>query len=162
MTDSDAHFDRVPPAVPAAHLVWEALVDVAPREDLGAGPAGHRFIVPITGGSFRGVAGYEGFRGTVLPGGADRQLVRPDGCKELDALYEMKLEDGGIITVRNSVVIDETREGPRYAMSRITLTVPQGPWQGLNKRLFIGTLQSARPEREAVIIRGWCVDSAPA
>ncbi|MFQ1700238.1 DUF3237 family protein [Loktanella agnita] len=34
--------------------------------------------------------------GTVLAGGANRQVLRPDGIKELDALYEMQTKDGTI------------------------------------------------------------------
>ena len=152
---------RHPPLAPSAQLVWEAVVDVAERKALGPGPSGDRFIVPILGGHFRGAPGFESFHGVVLPGGADRQVLRPDGVKELDALYEMQVADGAILTIRNRVVVDESVQGPRYAMSRIQVQAPQGDWGWLNRRLFIGTLQSARPERAAVIIRGWLVHQAP-
>jgi hypothetical protein len=48
------------------------------------------------------------YPGTVLAGGADRQLVRADGVKELSALYEMQAHDGAIITIHNWVTIDES------------------------------------------------------
>ena len=142
-------------------LLWEAVVDIAEREDLGQGPLGARGIVPILGGVFRGGPGMGAdqadFHGTVLNGGADRQLVRADGAKELDAFYEMRVADGTLLTIRNRVVIDETGPGPRYAVSRIQVTAPLGRWDWLNRRMIVGTLQGARPRRAAVIIRGWLV-----
>ena len=49
-----------PPSAPEAHLLWEAVVDIAEREDLGAGPRGARGIVPILGGQFRGAGAATG------------------------------------------------------------------------------------------------------
>lgn len=148
-------FDKIAPPTLHHRLLWDALVDVADMQELGIGPFGERRIVPILGGEFRGGPDMQGFHGVVLPGGADRQLIRSDGAKELDALYEMQVTDGSILTIRNRVVIDETGPGPRYAMSRIEVTAPEGPWAWLNRRLILGTLQSARPDRQAVLIRGW-------
>ena len=84
---SSPDFSSVPvPVAPTTTLAWEARVTTTPRQSMGRGPAGERYIIPITGGTFEGP---RGLRGTVLPGGADRQLWRPDGVRELDALYEM-------------------------------------------------------------------------
>lgn len=159
MTDADLMTSR--PAVrPETTLVWTALIDIAPREDLGKGPMGHRFIVPILGGQFYAAPGMGGLSGVVRPGGADRQLMRADGVKELDALYEMETEDGAVLTVRNRVRVDEARQPDRYAMSSVCVQAPEGPHDWLNRRVLVGTLQSARPEREAVIVRVWLVDRA--
>lgn len=152
-------FDTIAPTPPATRLLWEALVDIAPRVDLGTGPLGPRGIVPILGGTFRGGPGFETLSGVVLPGGADRQQTRPDGARELDALYEMQVQDGAILTIRNRVVIDETGPGPRYALSRIAVTAPAGPWAWLSRRMILGTLQPARPMREAVLIRAWLAEA---
>jgi hypothetical protein len=151
----NALLDNLP--IPTFHhrLLWEALVDLEPMEELGAGPLGERRIVPITGGTFRGGPDAPEFHGTVLAGGADRQLVRRDGIKELDALYEMRVHDGTLLTIHNQAIIDESVDGPRYALSRIKVTAPDGPWAWLNRRLIVGTVDTARPERAAVIIRGW-------
>jgi hypothetical protein len=86
-------------------------------------------------------------------------LLRTDGVKELDAVYEMKLDDGPILHIRNRVVVDEARQPERYAMSVITVGVESGPYAWLSRRLIIGTLQSARPTRQAVIIRAWEADT---
>lgn len=147
--------DRIAPPSLGHRLLWEAVVDIAETQSLGIGPHGERRIVPILGGVFRGGPDMSALCGTVLPGGADRQLIRRDGAKELDALYEMQVDDGAVLTIRNRVIIDETGPGPRYALSRIEVTAPEGPWSWLSRRLIVGTLQSARPERAAVIIRGW-------
>ena len=152
-------FDTIAPTPPATRLLWEALVDIAPRVDLGTGPLGPRGIVPILGGTFRGGPGFETLSGLVLPGGADRQQTRPDGARELDALYEMQVQDGAILTIRNRVVIDETGPGPRYALSLIAVTAPAGPWAWLSRRMILGTLQPARPMREAVLIRAWLAEA---
>ena len=154
MTDQEL-LDRYRPLAPATRLVWTAIVDVADRVDLGPVAGGHRFIVPILGGRFYSGPGFDGLDGEVLPGGADRQLLRPDGVKTLDALYEMQTHSGTVITVHNKVITDEDYQPERYAMSVISATVQNGPFDWLNRRLLIGTLQSARPSRQAVIIRAW-------
>lgn len=141
-----------------ATLVWSAAVDVAPREDLGLSPLGARWIVPITGGRFWGAVGFEQFVGHVHAGGADRQLLRPDGIKELCAQYEMETLDGAVLTVLNEVMVDESAQPERYALSRIRVTAPAGQHAWLNRRLFIGTLQSLRPRRQAVLVRGYLVE----
>lgn len=137
------------PPAPEACFAWEAQVEIGERQSLGHGPLGERFIVPILGGTFEGPR----LRGTVLPGGADRQLLRADGVKELDALYEMQTDDGTVLTVRNRVLIDETATPGRYARSVLQLTAPAGPHDWLNRRVFVGTLHSLRPARAAVGIR---------
>lgn len=136
------------PDAPQASLAYEAVVDIGPREPLGASALGERFIVPILGGQFEGPR----LRGRVLPGGADRQCLRPDGVKELDALYEMQTEDGTVITVHNRVIIDERAQPERYVRSTIRLQAPDGPHEWLNRRVFVGTLQSLQPARAAVRI----------
>jgi Protein of unknown function (DUF3237) len=137
------------PPVPEARFAWEAVVEIGERQALGPGPLGERFIVPILGGTFEGPH----LRGTVLPGGADRQLLRADGVKELDALYELQTDDGAVITVRNRVLIDESATPGRYARSVLQLRAPAGPHGWLNRRVFVGTLQGLQPARAAVCIR---------
>ena len=121
-------------------------------------PPGQRFIVPIIGGRFYAGPDGAGLNGTVLPGGADRQLLRTDGIKELDAVYEMQAENGDVLMIRNKVVVDELRQPRRYAMSVISVSAPKGDHEWLNRRVILGTLQSARPGRQAVVVRAWLVD----
>ena len=154
-TAPQALVDRIHPQTVQGRLVWHAVVDVAERESWGMGPRGERWCVPILGGQFWGAEGFEALHGTVCAGGAARQTLRPDGMKELDALYEMRTHDGVIITVHNQVLIDESVQPERYARSCIRVTAPEGPYAWLNRRLFVGTLQPLRPERQAVLIRGY-------
>jgi Protein of unknown function (DUF3237) len=140
----------VPLVLPRTEFVYEAIFDLAPTMNLGDSPLGERRMVPITGGSFEG----PNIRGKVLPGGADRQLIRKDGVRQLDALYELQAEDGAVITVRNRVLIDDPGSGrPRYAFSTLEITAPEGPHAWLNRGVYVGTLDSLRPQRAAVLIR---------
>ncbi|MBN8494897.1 MAG: DUF3237 domain-containing protein [Burkholderiales bacterium] len=141
-----------PVEVPGARLLWHAAVTIDERADLGHGPLGERFIVPITGGCFWGGPEHPQLHGSVLPGGADRQLLRADGVKELDALYELQVHDGSVLTVHNRVLIDESTS-PRYARSALHVTAPAGPWAWLNRRVLVGTLAPLRPDAAAVLIR---------
>jgi hypothetical protein len=136
------------PTPPECTWVYDAVVDIDELQDLGTSALGQRFMIGIAGGTFEGPR----LRGRVLPGGADRQRLRPDGVKELDALYEMQTDDGAIITVRNRVLIDDPTGPNRYARSVVQLTAPAGPHEWLNRRVFVGTLTSLRPEKQAVLI----------
>ena len=136
---------------PVASLVWQAAVLIGERRALGASPLGERFIVPILGGTVWGAGPHAALQGTVLPGGADRQLLRADGVKELDALYELQLDDGTVLTVRNRVTMDEQVQ-PRYARSVVQVSAPAGPWAWLNRRCLVGSLQSLRPQAQAVLV----------
>ncbi len=140
---------KVPLTLPQTELLYEAIVDIAPAMMLGDGPLGERRMVPITGGRFSG----PGLSGTVLAGGMDRQLVRKDGVKQLDAFYEMQTDDGAMLTIRNQVLIDQPKEGKRYAFSKVDVTAPEGKYGWLNRAVYVGTLDSLRPERQAVLVR---------
>ena len=93
----------------------------------------------------------------MLAGGADRQWLRPDGVKELDALYEMQTDDGAVLTVHNKVLIDEAAPAGRYARSSVRISAPDGPHAWLGRRVFVGTLESLKPARNAVRISVYLV-----
>jgi Protein of unknown function (DUF3237) len=76
--------------------------------DLGFGV---RRIVPILGGAVRG----EGIQGTILPCGADFQLIRPDGFTELEAKYGFETDDGAVVFIENVGI----RFGPKDLLDRI-------------------------------------------
>jgi Protein of unknown function (DUF3237) len=80
-------------------------VEVGEITSLGATPTGERRVVPITGGTF---ASDDGWRGVVLPGGADWQLLRSDGVLEVDARYVLEDASGA----RVQVVSQGLRHGP--------------------------------------------------
>jgi hypothetical protein len=134
---------------PICEFVYEAIIDIADVQNLGQSLQGQRFIVNILGGEFNGPC----LKGKVLPGGADRQLLRPDGVKELDALYEIQTDDGTVITVHNQVVVDMPTQEQRYARSVVKFRAPAGQYEWLNRRVFVGNLESLKPSRNAVKIR---------
>lgn len=91
--------------------LFKADIELAPAQELGAGPLGRRRIVAITGGRFFG----ERFSGRVLPGGADWQVIRADGVAELDARYTLETADGALVYVRNRGY----RHGPAEILKRL-------------------------------------------
>ncbi len=139
----------IPMNLPRTEFVYEAIVDLLPTLQLGTSPLGERRMVPITGGTFEG----PGLRGTVMAGGADRQLVRRDGSVSLDAVYELQTDDGIVISVRNRVLSRRPKDAPAYVFSHIELTAPEGKYGWLNDFVYVGTLNSLRPQRAAVVIR---------
>ena len=92
------------------HL-FTATVAVGAVHDLGETPLGRRRIVSITGGSFAG----PDLSGAVLPGGADWQVVRPDGVVRVEARYTLETAKGALIDVRNLGY----RHGPSGVMARL-------------------------------------------
>lgn len=143
--------DTIPMVLPRTEFVYEAVADLEPALTLGPSPFGDRFMVPIVGGTFEGIAG---LRGKVMPGGADRQLLRRDGAKSLDAIYELQTHDGAIISIRNRVLTRPLKDKPgRYAFSTLDVLAPDGPYGWLNDYVYVGTLDSLRPKRNAVVIR---------
>ena len=85
------------PSPPRLTFAFEARVTVAPPTEIGEVPHGRRRIVQILGGTFEGPA----IKGKVLPGGADWQIIQPDGFSELDTRYTLETDKGQIIYVQN-------------------------------------------------------------
>jgi len=129
-------------------LVLEARVTVAAPMELGQTPYGRRRVIPITGGTFTGPR----IKGTVVPGGADWQVIRSDGVTELTAMYELKADDGTLIHVTNKGL----RHGPDAVMQRLArgeavdpasyyfrtvpvFEAPAGAYDWLNRSIFVGT-----------------------
>ncbi|MBF2717735.1 DUF3237 domain-containing protein [Agrobacterium vitis] len=138
----------IPIVLPQTEFVYEAIFTLQDMIEMGASPQGDRRIINITGGEFAGPR----IKGKVMPGGADRQVLRKDGVRLLNALYELQADDGAIITVNNRVLIDRQPDGTQYAFSHIDITAPDGPHDWLNRRVFVGTLHSLRP-KPMVLIR---------
>ena len=94
MMDEIERFLATPPALRFAFTVR---VKVGPIQDLGQTARGHRRIVDILGGEAQGPR----FEGDILPGGADWQVVRPDGTIEVVARYTIRSKSGALVYVRN-------------------------------------------------------------
>lgn len=134
---------------PRLDFIVEIIADIAEAEDLGPGPLGQRRIVPIIGGTFSGPR----LLGKVRPGGADRQLIRGDGVRQLTAQYELETDDGAVIGIVNKVLVEDLEGGGRYAFSNVEIAAPVGRYDWLNHGVFVGTLGSLRPARNAVRVR---------
>jgi hypothetical protein len=90
-----------------------AEITLAAAQELGDTPLGRRRIIGITGGRFSG----ERLSGRVLAGGADWQVIRPDGVADLDARYTLETSDGALIYVRNRGY----RHGPPEILRKLSL-----------------------------------------
>ncbi|EIZ78539.1 hypothetical protein WSK_2983 [Novosphingobium sp. Rr 2-17] len=136
-------------------------VELGPMLDIGAVPAGHRRVIPITGGSFSG----ERLSGKVLPGGADWNLVRPDGTVYLWARYTLQADDGTLIMITNDglqpgdpatmarILAGEPIDmSAWYAKTRPTFEVAGDKYAWLNQRIFVGSLLPAGPTAVSIDI----------
>ena len=64
---------------------------------------GRRQLIPIISGELSGVdINGNTMNGTVLPGGVDSQVIRPDGKCELSARYGVRLENGSSFYIENN------------------------------------------------------------
>ena len=134
-------------APPRLELAFEATVDVGTPEEVGAVPGGTRRLVPINGGTFSGPQ----LKGTILPGGADHQLLQPDGFTHLEARYVLQTDDGKKIYVTNRgirygapAVLARLNAGERvdpsliYFRTAAELETAAPELQWINHTLFIG------------------------
>jgi hypothetical protein len=78
---------------------------------LGSTPYGDRRIINILGGRVEGAR----LNGRILPGGADWQIVRPDGVADLIARYTIETDQGARILVAS----DGLRHGPPEVIARL-------------------------------------------
>ena len=116
-------------------LVMELKVLIGQPVSIGETDKGVRRFIPITGGEFEG----EGIKGDVIPGGADWQLVRPDGVTEVKAIYAIRTDDGAVINVDNRGLV-HVEDGSGYVRTVPTFQAPKGKYDWLNKRIFAGTI----------------------
>ena len=144
---------------PQPEFVAEVQAEVAAPIVIGASAAGERRIVPITGGRVSGPR----LEGEVLPGGADFQLIRPDGVAEIEARYALRLNDGALVHVVNRGLrhaapedVERLLRGEAVPPERVYFrtapcfetAAPAHAW--LRRRLFVG-LGERQPA--AVIVR---------
>ncbi|MCC5999329.1 MAG: DUF3237 domain-containing protein [Pararhodobacter sp.] len=90
-------------------MILTAILDAPQR--LGQTPQGDRKIVPVLGGTVAG----ERITGTVLPGGGDWALTRPDGVLLLDVRLTIRTDDGALI----HMTYDGMRHGSADVMARL-------------------------------------------
>jgi Protein of unknown function (DUF3237) len=74
------------------HL-FDIVIDLDPRLNIGSGPLGQRVLFGSAGGSFDGPR----LRGDVLAGGGDWALFRPDGTMTLDVRLTLRTHDAALV-----------------------------------------------------------------
>ncbi len=131
-------------------LTHTAAINIRVGDPITIGETGEglRRVVPILGGTIAGPR----ISGTILPAGADYQVIRAGGYTMLDARYAARLDDGAMIYIVNIGV----RFGSPEIMARITRGEPVDPaevyfrttprfetaspaWQWLTRPLFLAT-----------------------
>jgi len=97
---------------PRLNLIYRLEATVSDPQDVGEISAGHRRIVPLTGGTFTGPE----LRGTLVPGAsADWQIVLPDGTALGDVRYTLETEHGDLLYVQSQGV----RHGSPEVLERL-------------------------------------------
>lgn len=86
------------PAAPKLTFAFELRAQVAAPTEIGPVAHGRRRIVAILGGTVRGPQ----LNAKVLPGGADWQMIQPDGFSELDTRYTLETDKGQLVYVQNA------------------------------------------------------------
>jgi len=93
------------------HLFTIAL-KVDEIQPLGKTPLGDRRVAVVEGGSFEGLK----LKGTVLRGGSDWIIARPDGALQLDVRLTLKTDDGHLI----GMTYRGYRHGPAEVIDRLS------------------------------------------
>jgi hypothetical protein len=106
------------PEIRTRHL-FDMTLQVSGMQPVGAGPNGSRRIGIVGSGTFEG----ERLRGTVLQGGSDWIVDRPDGVTTLDVRLVLQTDDGATI----GMVYRGLRHGPPEVMQRLERGEPVDP-----------------------------------
>ena len=94
--------------------IFRVRAELADILQFGKTPYGERRVINILGGRVEG----ERLSGTILPGGADWQLIRADGAAHIEARYTIRAEGGGDILV--------TSEGIRHGPPEVLAALMRG------------------------------------
>jgi hypothetical protein len=104
--------------VPGLEPAFTVAARLGPLEDHGVTRAGHRRVIPVAGGRVVPVSGgpLGGLlEAEILPGGADWQVVRPDGTIEIDTRYSARTSAGEFVHFRTAGV----RSGPPEVLAAL-------------------------------------------
>ncbi|MFV0257100.1 MAG: DUF3237 domain-containing protein [Acidimicrobiales bacterium] len=104
---------------PTLTLLARITVDIDPPVELGATGRGRRRLIPLAGGRADGPV----VSGSIVPGGVDVQVIRPDGVSEIEARYGIALDDGGHVFVENIGI----RHAPDEVSARLAAGEPVDP-----------------------------------
>lgn len=144
---------------PELEFVCQLDVTTGPSYAVGNTTKGFRNVVPITGGRFEGPR----LRGSILPGGADYQLTDAvTRHTELEAIYDIRTDDGCVIHVRNIGLIAaeaaaEGQEPQVYFRAEPRFEAPaDSRYAWLNNALYVCAPTATAPGA-AISLRVWMV-----
>lgn len=112
---------------------------------------GKRQAIPITGGVVHGAD----INGEVIAGGADYQLERADGSRQLSAVYMIRTDDGAVINVINSGLVVApgiSGHSEQYFRAAPVFTAPMGKYGWLNNNIFIAGVRFNPEQPDRVLI----------
>ncbi|WP_460776497.1 DUF3237 domain-containing protein [Microbacterium sp. GXF7504] len=138
-------------AITTEHL-FTLDVDIAPPREVGAVHGGTLRVIPITGGRVHGPR----LSGEVLPGGADWNTMRDDGCVHVWARYEIRTDDGHVVSIVNEGLapIDRTAAAPPALLTRPVFTVAEGGPSWLTTTALIGVLRPTGGATVSIEVHG--------
>ena len=144
------------PTIPGLEPAFDVVVDLGPLEDYGTTRAGHRRVIPIIGGRITGEVDAE-----ILPGGADWQVLRPDGAIEVDGRYSARTSVGELLYLQVSGIRsgapavleallrgEAVDPGEYYFRTVVTIETSAPALAGLQRSLFVASCV-----REAATVR---------
>lgn len=131
---------------PTLEFAFELNAGLDPPQQLGNTGLGVRRIIGVSGGTVKGPM----LNAVVLPGGADWQVIRPDGITDIDARYTLQADDGALIYVSAPGIREATPEviaritagelvdpSEYYFRTAPRLETSAAQYQWMNRRLFI-------------------------
>lgn len=144
---------------PSLEYVMQLNVSLGEAYQVGATSYGFRNVIPITGGTFEGPK----LKGTIIPGGADWQLIENGtGRTNVEAIYSIRTDDGAYIHVRNNGIIasgkDENGNPTFYFRCAPKFEAPaEGPYAWMNNALFVCAPDFSGPQG-TITLRVWKVN----
>jgi hypothetical protein len=130
-----------------SRIVCRVDAELEPPLEWVPAAAGQRRVIGIAGGTFDGPL----MSGEIVPGGADWQILQPDGTAIVEARYTLRERRAGelILVVSRGVrtgppeVLDALRRGELrdpeeyYFRTAVTLEAGPGDYEWLNRALFV-------------------------
>jgi hypothetical protein len=119
-----------------AEFLCEIEADLSVPEMVGPVPEGVRTTFYIDGGTFEG----PDIKGIVKPVGADWFLLRPDGVGELDVRTTLETDDGELIYVYYTGLVDIAAQGLEGAtiLTNPVFRTSSEKYAWLNKTFAVG------------------------
>lgn len=139
------------PGLPGLRRVCAIRADIGVPTEFSTTRGFGRSLFPILGG----VAAGEGWRATILPGGADFARLLPDGTYEVEARYLMRLDDGTLMMVANAGRMVPHPDGSYHGRTHARLEVPPGPHAALGEMVLLGTALAPADDPDHVYIELW-------